>query len=231
MRRKGKSFQILLVVLAALLIAQGQFLFHATDLQWSVNDWFELHGRKARHCGELTFLAVDDSSVRLDAAVDIPDFTEGENATPGERRALELMAGKTWPWSREVYALAVERLAAAGARAIVLDLTFPKPGDGDDALRAAIERHAGRVVAAGNLTTKAAAGERTDAPPIREFSVPSETVVSPQARARSRRVRQFLDVSRRLRALGRLPHHGGRAQRPRARGRRDGTALDGTARR
>ena len=185
MRRKGKAFQILFVALAALVAAQGQFLFHATELQWSLNDWIALTGSKAPRRAELVFLAVDDTSVRLDADVDLPDFLDGENPTSEERRALGLMAGKSWPWSREVYALAIDRLVAAGARAVVLDFTFPKPGDGDDALRAAIERHADRVVVAGNLITKAAAGERTDAPPVREFSVPSSSVVSAEARARA----------------------------------------------
>ena len=178
MRRKGKAFQILFVVITAILAAEGQFLFQAVKLQWSLDDFIELEGRKAPNKAELIFLGVDDLSVKLEADVDIPDFLDGENAKPEERRALELMAGKNWPWSREIYALAIERLVAAGARVVLLDFTFPKPGIGDEPLRAAIDRHADRVVVAGNLITSF--GERKN-----DFSAPSDTVVSPQARARA----------------------------------------------
>ena len=182
MRGKGKAFQILFVALAALAAADGQFLFQASRMQWSFDDYIELVGRKAQRKAELIFLAVDDISLRLEADVDIPDFLDGENPQPEERRALELMAGKGWPWSREIYALAIERLFAAGARAVVLDLTFPKSGAGDDALRAAIDRHADRVVVAGNLITTVGelSGENGVA---KVFSVPADTVVSPEARA------------------------------------------------
>jgi adenylate cyclase len=178
MRGKGKAFQILFVVIAALVAADGQFLFQIAKFQWSFDDYIELEGRKTPKSAHLLFLALDDLSVRLEPDVDIPDFLDGENPKPEERHALELMAGKPWPWSREIYALAIERLFAAGARIVVLDLTFPKPGQGDAALRDAIDRHADRMVVAGNLVTSF--GDRKI-----DFSTPSDTVVSPQARAKA----------------------------------------------
>jgi adenylate cyclase len=60
-------------------------------------------------------------------------------------RALQLMR-VNWPWSREVWAEAIDRLAAAGARAIIIDLLFTNPGTGDDKLAAALARHADKVV-------------------------------------------------------------------------------------
>ena len=177
MRGKGKAFQILFVALAALFAAEGQLrFFEVIKLQWSLDDFIERDGRKAQKQAQLIYLAVDDASVRLEEDVDLPDLFDGENPKPEERRALELMAGKAWPWSREIYALVIERLVAAGARAVVLDFTFPKPGAGDDPLRAAIDRHADRVVIAGNLMTTFGE-QKTD------FSTPADTVVSPAARA------------------------------------------------
>ena len=184
MHRKGKALQFLLVVIAALAAAEGQFWFQAAKMQWAFDDWLELFGRRAQARPELAFLAVDDSSARLEPDVDLPDFLENENAKPEEIRALELMAGKSWPWSREVTALVIERLVAAGAKAVVLDFTFPKPGTGDDALRAAIERHADRVVVAGNLVDGHGDRNRETGEETTVFSVPSETVLPPALRDR-----------------------------------------------
>lgn len=65
-------------------------------------------------------------------------------------RALQHMRTQ-WPWSREVWAEAIDRLAEAGARAIVIDLLFPNPGHGDAALAAALRRHADRVILGYNM--------------------------------------------------------------------------------
>lgn len=65
-------------------------------------------------------------------------------------RALQLMR-TNWPWSREVWAEAINRLAEAGARAIVIDLLFPNPGPGDEAFAAALRRHADKVVLGYNM--------------------------------------------------------------------------------
>ena len=61
-----------------------------------------------------------------------------------DRSLAELGA---WPWSREIHARMVDRLTAAGARAIVYDVLFSQPSDDparDQALGAAIAR-SGRV--------------------------------------------------------------------------------------
>ncbi|MEQ1851613.1 MAG: CHASE2 domain-containing protein, partial [Chthoniobacteraceae bacterium] len=119
MHRKGKTIQFLIIAIAALALAEGQFWLQFAGLQWAFDDWVEVVGRKAPVRPELAFLAVDDASARLEPAVDLPDFLDDENPEPAERRALELMAGKRWPWSREVWALVIERLVASGAKAVV----------------------------------------------------------------------------------------------------------------
>ena len=51
-----------------------------------------------------------------------------------------------FPWSRVVYAEMIERLLSAGAECVVLDIHFPQPGPGDDALSKVIEANPGRVI-------------------------------------------------------------------------------------
>ncbi len=46
-----------------------------------------------------------------------------------------------WPYSRDVYARAARFLTDRGARAIVFDILFSEPRQGDDALAAALDRH------------------------------------------------------------------------------------------
>ncbi len=45
-----------------------------------------------------------------------------------------------WPWPREVMARMVDFLAAAGADSVALDIIFPNPDEGDEALKAALAR-------------------------------------------------------------------------------------------
>jgi adenylate cyclase len=61
--------------------------------------------------------------------------------------ALALMSTR-FPWDRRVWASAIDRLAGAGAKLIILDLIFSSASDpeADAELAAAIQRHPGRVV-------------------------------------------------------------------------------------
>ena len=58
-----------------------------------------------------------------------------------------------WPWPRSVYALVLDRLFDAGAKAVVFDLHFPTPSDDDTLFRQALDRYADRVVIGSNFTT------------------------------------------------------------------------------
>lgn len=86
-------------------------------------------------------------------------------------RALQLMRVQ-WPWSRQVWAEAIDRLAKAGARAIVIDLLFPNPGPGDDELAAALQRHADKVVLGYNMGNTNAGQDNA----LRSI-YPSETII------------------------------------------------------
>ncbi len=62
--------------------------------------------------------------------------------------ALRLMTEHRYPWNRKVWALLIEKLSAAGARAIVFDLIFNPEMDGDPELRTALEKHSDKVTLA-----------------------------------------------------------------------------------
>ena len=119
-------------------------------LEMAAQDSLARLGSKAPLDPSLVFLACDTASAQLETATDLDRMLHLEEADAPSQRALRLMAHE-WPWSREVHALVLDRLIAAGARAVVFDFTFPKPSPDDDALRASLDRHRGRVVIAGNI--------------------------------------------------------------------------------
>jgi adenylate cyclase len=106
-------------------------------------DWLAtnpLAHRSPRH-PQLVFLAIDEASKNLSSVFpeDIP-----------KSRALQLMQ-TGFPWNREVYALAIDRLLKAGARAVVLDMLFPGPRDGDAEFRVALDKYRDHIVIGSNL--------------------------------------------------------------------------------
>ena len=94
--------------------------------------------------------------------VGIDQTSYADVISPEEAAASPALATLTnsFPWSRDLWAAAIERLAGAGAKAVVLDLIFAAPGSGDDKLRAALDRYADQVVVGVNFTGgKRAGGE------------------------------------------------------------------------
>ncbi|MEW6304083.1 MAG: adenylate/guanylate cyclase domain-containing protein [Verrucomicrobiota bacterium] len=78
-------------------------------------------------------------------AINKPDYSE--ELFPEDIAASPVLAGMSgWPWSREVHAQIIERLAASGARVIAYDMLFLSPGNGDDALARSAERHKDKLV-------------------------------------------------------------------------------------
>lgn len=56
---------------------------------------------------------------------------------------------QTWPWKRAAYAKAIDKIMAAGARSVAVDLVFDRPskygGADDQQLRQTLQRYAGKV--------------------------------------------------------------------------------------
>ena len=145
--------------------------FHAVQFQplqkaqfFAEDTLLRFFGGTAAANPDLVFLAIDHASMRLD------QFDPAEiDASP----ALQLMAHE-WPWSRSVYALILDRLIDAGAKVVVLDLVFPTPRDGDDAFRAALDRHRDRVVIGSKFDEGNSAEGET-----RTHALPASSLIAP----------------------------------------------------
>jgi len=130
------------------LIFLGHF-FSATPFvstpwrgEQSFEDLLRREGRKTAAPHDFVFLGIDQSTLQL------PPLTAEELAG---NRAFQLMTERPFPWSREVWALLLDRLLGAGARLVIFDLLFNPPNDGDPAFHAALDRYHDRVVVGANF--------------------------------------------------------------------------------
>jgi adenylate cyclase len=130
-------------------------------------NFLQREGRKTATRPEFVFLGIDQSSLEL------PPFSQEE--IEGNRGLLLMTQGR-FPWTREVWALLLERLCGAGARLVVFDVLFDLPADGDAALRDALARYRDRVVVAANI----------DVANANQIIVPNETLIPPPAMADER---------------------------------------------
>src|SRR5215813_15492003 len=103
------------------LIVVGHFFPSAPfiSVPWrgeqSFEDLLRREGRKTAPPRNFVFLGLDQSTLHL------PPMTAEEIAGS---RALQLMTEQPFPWSREAWALLLDRLFAAGARLVMFDLIF-----------------------------------------------------------------------------------------------------------
>lgn len=113
--------------------------------EWG-RDWLLTNrlARRADRDDRIVFLAIDEATRQLDTL-----FDDELQKSP----ALRLMK-QPFPWNRAIYGKIIERLANAGAKAIVFDLVFPSEREGDEEFRAALEKYRDRVVIGSNLVSK-----------------------------------------------------------------------------
>src|SRR5437016_9870183 len=111
----------------------------------SFEDLLRREGRKTPAPSDFVFLGIDQSTLQL------PPLTAEEIAG---NRAFQVMTEKPFPWSREVWALLLDRLFAAGARVVMFDMIFSPPNDGDPAFHAALDRYHDKVVLGANFDTE-----------------------------------------------------------------------------
>ena len=143
----------LLVALVAALLAGllwggwGLFLSSVTqDFEKSWQDQLRSRLSPTKERADLIFLGIDEESQSLSAVLD-QEIEDSE--------ALQAMLDPM-PWSRRVWAEAVNRLGDAGARLIVFDVHFPGPlrtadgqdldPEGDRLFAEAIAKHRDKVV-------------------------------------------------------------------------------------
>jgi adenylate cyclase len=133
-------------------------------------DLLQREGRKTPTHSEFVFLGIDQSSAQ---------FSPFDDAQLENNRALQLMAERPFPWSREVWALLLDRLFSAGARLVIFDLVFSSPNDGDAALHAALDRYRDKVVIGANIDFSAVRDQGGSAQTV----LPNSTLIpSPQMR-------------------------------------------------
>ena len=111
-------------------------------------DLLRREGRKTPTRHDFVFLGIDQSTLQL------PPMTAEEIAN---NRAFQLMTERPFPWSREVWALLLDRLFAAGARLVMFDMIFSPPNDGDPAFHAALDHYHDKVVLGANFDMENAA--------------------------------------------------------------------------
>ncbi|MDX2229015.1 MAG: serine/threonine-protein kinase [Leptolyngbyaceae cyanobacterium bins.349] len=86
-------------------------------------------------------------------AMDGETMTQGTQVYPTDPKRYAFFEPiQQWPWQRTTYAIVIDRLMQAGARAVVLDVVLDAPssyGDADDiALQRVLQKYAGRVTLA-----------------------------------------------------------------------------------
>jgi len=114
------------------------------NVEYQTRDYRLLLGPMAPKHPDLVYLAVDD-----------PTITQ-ENLWPEEieqSEALQLMKGG-YPFNRAIYARVLDKLVEAGAKVVMFDFMFIGPKEGDEELKAALERHKDKVVVGVNFVNQ-----------------------------------------------------------------------------
>ena len=130
------------VIIAVHFFPNFPFLSAVWRQEQNFEDFLQREGRKAATHPEMVFLGIDQTTLEL------PPFSAEELASS---RALQLMTERPYPWSREVWALLLDRVFGAGARAVMFDFVCNPPNDGDPAFHAALDRYRDRVVVGANF--------------------------------------------------------------------------------
>jgi len=130
------------VILLGYFLSATPFVSAPWRGEQNFEDLLRREGRKTAAPHDLVFLGIDQSTLQL------PPLTAEEVAGS---RAFQLMTGRPFPWSREVWALLLDRLFGAGARLVIFDLLFNPPNDGDPAFYDALDRYHDKVVVGANF--------------------------------------------------------------------------------
>ncbi len=165
------AFWTALVALAH-FFPSAPFLSAVWNGERSFSDLLRRDGRKTAVHSDFVFVGIDQQSLQLNAV-------GGEEAAGN--RALELMLQKPYPWSREVWALLLDKLFQSGARLVIFDIVFSSTNEGDPQFRAALDKYRERVVIGSNIDVQInAQGVQ------KENVVPNESLIPPPQAADDR---------------------------------------------
>src|SRR3954466_11261843 len=98
------------LMLLGKLFPSAPFFSIPVRAEQSFEDLLRREGRKTATRDDFVFLGIDQST--LEMALLTPEEL-------ANNRAFQLMTAHQFPWSREVWAIAVENLCAAGARVVM----------------------------------------------------------------------------------------------------------------
>ncbi len=129
-------------ILVVRLLPRLPFLTFVWSGEQTFEDLMQREGRKTPTRSDFVFIGIDQASAQ---------FSPFDAAQLENNRALQLMAERPFPWSREVWALLLDKLFASGARVVMFDLVFGAQNEGDPLFRAALERYRDRVVLGANF--------------------------------------------------------------------------------
>ncbi len=156
------------IVLAICAVCTLVFLFlwqrgfvPLQEMEFSAQDWQARLGRKTPMDDRLVLIGIDKP-------VYAADFSDDEIRREPVLKNLQ----NSFPWSRAVWARLIEKLSDAGAKVIMFDLVFASQNDGDDELRAALEKYKDRVIIGYNISTK-----KTGRGDFTELQLPNSSVV------------------------------------------------------
>lgn len=113
------------------------------NAELSLQDVLFRMGKRCPRNSDLVFLGVEAQAMHGDL------FREEDVAKqPALRGMLQ-----NWPFPRSVWAEVCKRLLGAGAKVVILDYYFPRPGQGDAELKAILEKHPDKIIS-GSLFEK-----------------------------------------------------------------------------
>jgi adenylate cyclase len=169
--QRGLTLFLIGLTVAALLIVARDWTWTSApirQIEWRLEDHSHLSGQLTPTDPQIVVVGIDDASLSLESA-----FPEDVQAS----RPLQLIQ-KGWIWPREVYAHLLDRLIEAGAEKVVLDLMFATPTpdhpEYDQALRAALEKHRGKVVVGADIETRILRGSE-----LENLVTPAEALIPP----------------------------------------------------
>ncbi len=141
LRLVGLCVAATLAVLALDFLAPAWLRSPLVDADNYVHDLFARNGRYTPANTNLVLVGIDR-----------PSYDDVFITDEDKRDPVLAALRERWPWSRKVWAAAITRLAEAGAKVIAIDLVFAADADGDEELRAALDKYGDRVVIGANYT-------------------------------------------------------------------------------
>lgn len=129
------------VITLTLLVLRERHFAPLEALDNSAQDWQERLGRMTPADDRLVLIGVDKP-------IYDSDFSDAEV----QQEPVLADMQKNFPWSRAVWARLIQKLGDAGAKVIVFDFVFASQADGDDELRAALDKYRDRVVIGYNIS-------------------------------------------------------------------------------